>query len=65
MKWMVILGLATAVAGGLYRWLLAPPDPEKWGPVDVGIAILGISGAVFFAVGLILLGGIEVFRLLS
>ncbi|MBV8280767.1 MAG: hypothetical protein JO347_01740 [Candidatus Eremiobacteraeota bacterium] len=62
MKWMAIIGLATAVICGLYRWFLAPSDPEKWGPVDVGIAIIGISGAVFFAVGLILLGSIELFR---
>ena len=62
MKWMALLGLAAAVIGGLYRWLLAPSDPEKWGVVDVGLAMIGIGGAVFCAVGLILLGLKEVFR---
>jgi len=62
MKWMTVLGLVAAVIGGLYRWLLAPSDPEKWGPVDVLMAIIGIVGAAFFALGLILLGLKEVFR---
>lgn len=62
MKWMVIIGLATAVIGGLYRWRLTPADPEKWGLVDVGFAVIGIGGAVFFVLGLILLGLKEVFR---
>ena len=62
MKWMSILGLAAAVIGGLYRWLLTPADPEKWGPVDVCMAMIGIGGVVFFALGLILLGLKEVFR---
>jgi hypothetical protein len=62
MKWMVVLGLAAAVIGGLYRWLLTPADPDKWGPVDVFIAIIGIGGVLFFALGLILLGLKEVFR---
>jgi len=59
---MMVLGLVAAVIGGLYRWLLAPSDPEKWGPVDVLMAIIGIVGAAFFALGLILLGLKEVFR---
>jgi hypothetical protein len=62
MKWMVILGLACAVIGGLYRWRLTPADPEKWGLFDVCMAMIGVSGAVFFAVGLILLGLMEIFR---
>jgi hypothetical protein len=62
MKWMVILGLAAAVIGALYRWLLAPADSEKWGPLDVGVTIVGIGGAAFFALGLILLGLKQVFR---
>lgn len=56
MKWMVILGLAAGVIGGLYRWLLAPSDPEKWRPWDVLIAMIGIGGVAFFGVGLVLLG---------
>jgi hypothetical protein len=62
MKWMIILGLATALVGGLYRWFLAPSDPEKWGPLDIGFVVIGIGGAAFFALGLILLGSKEVFR---
>jgi hypothetical protein len=62
MKWMVVIGLATAVIGGLYRWRLAPAEPDKWRLVDVCMAVLGIGGAVFFALGLILLGLKEVFR---
>jgi hypothetical protein len=62
MKWMTVLGLVAAVIGGLYRWLLGPSDPEKWGPVDVLLTIIGIVGVAFFALGLILLGLKEVFR---
>ena len=62
MKWMVIIGLAAAVIGGVYRWFLAPADSEKWGLLDVGLAIIGIGGVVFFALGLILLGLREAFR---
>jgi hypothetical protein len=62
MKWMTVLGLVAAVIGGLYRWLLAPSDSEKWGPMDVLIGIIGIVGVAFFALGLILLGLKEVFR---
>jgi hypothetical protein len=62
MKWMVALGLAAAIIGGLYRWRFAPSDPEKWGLADVGMAIIGITGAAFFVLGLILLGSREVFR---
>lgn len=62
MKWMVVIGLVAAVIGGLYRWFLAPSDPEKWTPVDVLFTIIGIGGAAFFALGLILLGLKEVFR---
>ena len=62
MKWMVVLGLAGAVIGGLHRWLFAPADPEKWGVVDVGLVMIGIGGAVFCALGLILLGLRELFR---
>jgi len=36
---MVVLGLAAAVIGGLYRWRLTPADPDKWGLVDVCIAM--------------------------
>ena len=38
MKWMVVLGLAAAVVGGLYRWRLAPAEPDKWGLLDVCMA---------------------------
>ena len=62
MKWMVVLGLATAVIGGLYRWRLTPADPDKWGLVDVCMAMIAIGGVAFFALGLILLGLKEVFR---
>jgi hypothetical protein len=62
MKWMVILGLAAAVIGGLYRWRLTPAEPDKWGLMDVCMAMIGIGGVVFFAVGLILLGLKEIFR---
>jgi hypothetical protein len=62
MKWMVVLGFATAALGALYRWRLTPADPDKWGLVDVFMAMIGIGGAVFFAVGLILLGLKEIFR---
>jgi hypothetical protein len=62
MKWMTVLGLAAAIIGGLYRWLFAPSETEKWGALDVGMAMLGIGGAAFFALGLILLGSKEVFR---
>ncbi len=61
MKWMIVLGLAAAVIGGLHRWLFAPAEPEKWRAVDVGLAMIGIGGAVFCALGLILLGLKEVF----
>jgi len=62
MKWMVVLGLAAGVIGGLYRWRLAPAESDKWGLVDVCMAIIAIGGVVFFAVGLILLGLKEVLR---
>jgi hypothetical protein len=62
MKWMVVIGLAAAVIGGLYRWRLTPAEPEKWGLVDVFMVVIGIGGAVFFALGLILLGLKELFR---
>jgi hypothetical protein len=62
MKWMVILGLGAAVIGGLYRWRLTPAEPDKWGLVDVFMVVIGIGGAVFLALGLILLGLKEVFR---
>jgi hypothetical protein len=65
MKWMVIIGFAVAVLGGLYRWLVAPAEPDKWGLVDVAIAINGIAGAALCAVGLILLGAREAFRFFS
>jgi hypothetical protein len=61
MKWMAILGLAAAVIGGLYRWRLTPSEPDKWGMVDVFMAMIGIGGVVFFALGLILLGLKEIF----
>jgi hypothetical protein len=61
MKWMVVLGLAAAVIGGLYRWLATPADPEKWKVWDVGMVVIGIGGVVFFAVGLIVLGLKQVF----
>jgi len=64
MKWMIVLGFAAAVIGGLYRRFLAPSDPEKWGPLDVGFIVIGIGGAAFFALGLVLLGSKEVFRFL-
>jgi hypothetical protein len=62
MKWMIVLGLAAAIIGGLYRWRFAPSETEKWGLADVGMAIIGIGGAAFFALGLILLASKEVFR---
>jgi len=62
MKWMVVIGLAAAVIGGLCRWLLTPADPDKWGLAHVFMVLIGIGGAVFFALGLILLGLKEVFR---
>jgi hypothetical protein len=62
MKWMTVLGLAAAVIGGLYRWRLTPAEPDKWGLADVCMAVIGIGGAVFFVLGLILLGLKEVFR---
>jgi hypothetical protein len=62
MKWMVVVGLAAAVIGGLYRWRLAPAEADKWGLLDVCMAIIGIVGAVFCALGLILLGLKAVFR---
>ena len=62
MKWMIIVGFAAAVIGGLYRWLLAPADPEKWGLASVATIIIGIGGVAFFALGLILLGLKQVFR---
>jgi len=65
MKWMIILGLAAAIIGGLYRWRIAPSESDKWGLTDVAIVIIGIGGAVFFALGLILLGSKELFRLFS
>ncbi len=63
MKWMIVLGLAAAIIGGLYRWRFAPSESEKWGLVDVGMVMVGIGGAAFFVLGLILLGSREVFRL--
>ena len=62
MKWMVVLGLAAAIIGGLWRWLVAPAEPEKWRAADVGLAMIGIGGAVFCVAGLVLLGLREVFR---
>ncbi|MBV8209982.1 MAG: hypothetical protein JO133_07950 [Burkholderiaceae bacterium] len=62
MKWMVIIGFACAVVGGLYRWLVTPSDPEKWGLLDVGLVMIGLGGVAFFVVGLILLGVKQVFR---
>jgi hypothetical protein len=62
MKWMTVLGLAAAIIGGLYRWRIAPSESEKWGPMDVLFAIIGIGGAAFFALGLILIGSKEVLR---
>jgi hypothetical protein len=62
MKWMVILGLAAAVIGGLYRWRLTSAEPDSWGLVDVFMVVIGIGGAVFFVLGLILLGLMQVFR---
>lgn len=62
MKWMIALGLAAAIIGGVYRWRFAPSESEKWGLVDVGMAIIGIGGAAFFVLGLILLGSREIFR---
>ena len=62
MKWMVIFGFAAAAIGGLYRWRLTPAEPDKWGLIDVCMVVIGIGGAVFFALGLILLGFKEVFR---
>jgi hypothetical protein len=62
MKWMVALGLAAAIIGGVYRWRFAPSESEKWGAVDVGFAMFGIGGAAFFVLGLILLGSREVLR---
>jgi hypothetical protein len=63
MKWMIVLGLAAAMIGGLYRWRIAPSESDKWGPVDVMFVIIGIVGTAFFAVGLILLGTKEVLGL--
>jgi hypothetical protein len=65
MKWMTVIGLSAAIIGGLYKWRLAPSDPEKWGLADVAIAMIGIGGAAFFVLGLILLGSKEVFRFFS
>ncbi|HEX4585958.1 MAG TPA: hypothetical protein VH183_14110 [Burkholderiaceae bacterium] len=62
MKWMIFLGLAAGVIGGLYRWLVTPADPEKWGLMDVGMSMIGIGGVLFFAVGLILFGFKFVFQ---
>ena len=62
MKWMIVLGLAAAVISGLYRWRLTPADPDKWRLVDVCMAIIGIGGVAFFALGSILLGLKEAFR---
>ena len=62
MKWMVVLGLAAALLGGLFRWRLTPSDPEKWGLVHVCMAMIGITGVAFFALGLILLGLKQIFR---
>jgi len=61
MKWMVIIGLACGLIGGLYRWRVPPADPEKWGLMDVLVAMIAIGGVVFFAVGLVLLGLKEIF----
>jgi hypothetical protein len=62
MKWMVILGFAGAVIGGIFRWRFTPADPEKWGLVHVCMVVIGIGGAVFFVLGLVLLGLKEAFR---
>jgi len=63
MKWMIILGLAAALIGGLYRWIAAPAESDKWGMLDVVIVIIGVGGAAFFALGLVLLGSKQVLRL--
>jgi hypothetical protein len=65
MKWMIILGLAAAIIGGLYRWRFAPSESDKWGAVDVAMAIIGVGGAAFFVLGLILLASKQVFRFFS
>jgi hypothetical protein len=62
MKWMIVIGLAAAVIGWLYRWFVSPKDSEKWGLMDVGMTIIAIGGLVFFALGLILFGLNRVFR---
>jgi hypothetical protein len=62
---MIILGLAAAIIGGLYRWRIAPSESDKWGLLDVAVVIIGIGGAAFFALGLILLGSKELFRFFS
>jgi hypothetical protein len=61
MKWMIVIGMMAAVVGGLYRWFLAPSDPEKWKLIDVLLAIMAIGGVAFFALGVILLGLKQVF----
>jgi H+/Cl- antiporter ClcA len=61
MKWMIVLGLIAGAVGGVYRWFLAPSDPEKWKLVDVLLAIMAIGGVAFFALGLLLLGLKQVF----
>jgi hypothetical protein len=65
MKWMLILGSAAAIVGGLYRWRVAPSESDQWRAVDVVFVIVGIGGAAFFALGLVLLGTKQVFRLLG
>jgi hypothetical protein len=59
MKWMIVLGSVAAVIGGLYRWRLAPAESDQWRAVDVVFVIIGIGGAAFFALGLVLLGAKE------
>jgi multisubunit Na+/H+ antiporter MnhF subunit len=61
MKWMIAIGLAAAVIGALYRWIIAPSESDKWRAIDVIVVIVGIVGAVFFVVGLILLGVQQIF----
>jgi len=62
MKWMIVLGLTAGVLGGLYRWFVAPEDPQRWGIRDVSMGIVGIVGVMFFALGLILFGLKWIFR---
>ena len=63
MKWMIILGSAAALIGGLYWWLIAPEESVQWRPVDVLLVIIGMGGVAFFALGLVLLGARQLLRL--